>query len=134
MATRLLASESRGVWTALAVAAVAQAWTESGEMLRNSTPRAWKSLLFCRSTTCCMQPAQVEPMLKYRSTALRPRNSPSETGPPWAEGRLNAGAGSPTRGLAPPGDDGDTALPPPPQAADARPRSAIAAARNDPRI
>src|SRR6266542_1514186 len=102
-------------------------------MLSSSTPRAWKSLLFCRSTTCRMQPVQVEPMLKYRSTALR-RNSPSETVPPWAEGRLNAGAGSPTRRLAPPGDDGDTALPLPPQAADARPRRAIAAARNEPRI
>src|SRR6266542_1425924 len=101
-------------------------------MLSSSTPRAWKSLLFCRSTTCRMQPVQVEPMLKYRSTALR-RNSPSETVPPWAAGRLNAGAGSPTRGPAPEGG-GDPALPPPPQAADARPRRAIAAARNEPRI
>src|SRR6266511_1807271 len=133
LATRLPGSESRGVWTPLAEPSLAHAWTESGEMLSNSTPRVWKSLLFCRSTTCCMQPAQVEPMLKYRSTASRPRNSPSETLPPWAEGRLNAGAGSPIWGPSS-ADGGDPAVPPPPQAADARPRRASAAARNDPRI
>lgn len=36
-------------------------------------------------------------MLKYRRTGSRPLNSGRRKLPPWAEGRVNAGAESPTR-------------------------------------
>src|SRR5712691_2567283 len=53
----------------------------SGEILRTAIPRAWKSGLFCRSTTCCMHPPQPGPMLKYRitgvTTVLGQRNAPT---------------------------------------------------------
>src|SRR5439155_11024787 len=100
LATRFPASDRVGAWIPMAASSFAHAWVESGEMLRTSTPRVWKSLLLCRSTTCCMHPPQPGPMLKYRRTALRPRNWARETGPPSAEGSVNAGAASPTRRAA----------------------------------
>jgi hypothetical protein len=66
--TALFASESIGNEIPISAPSSRHASTGSGERLRSWIPRPLNASLFCRSTTCCMQPSQPGPMLKYSST------------------------------------------------------------------